>query len=283
MFDVPQRTIPVLDRDSLELLAPRVRQPLDSGQLADPTVFSIDPAPAPASRPAPAVRPAPAARPAPAPAQPAPQPSRTGIQGTAIVQPALRTVRQMTVPRLENCLARGQKTNVTPRSAPMRLRVCFGWNTSDDRCDIDASAFLLGANGRVPGDDWFVFYSQPVSPDGSVTFHADGGTDREWIGVDLAKLSPSIEKIVFVLTIDEALEKGLGFNSVRDVYVRLLDDAGGRELMSYRADDCDGSVTSMTVAELYLYRDVWKLCPVGNGVRQDLAGQCAIYGVEIDG
>ena len=53
------------------------------------------------------------------------------------------------------------------------IKVCLGWDIINTACDLDASAFMLGADGRVIGDDWFVFYGQTVSPDGSVKHSGD--------------------------------------------------------------------------------------------------------------
>ena len=212
------------------------------------------------------------------PAQPAPAQEASPARRSQPAPPPA----PIPMPRLTNPLPRGQKTFVTSRGDGLRLRVGFGWNVTDGRCDADASAFLLGADGRVPDDSWFVFYSQPDSPDGSVHFRAAGGGDRETIDIDLSRLSPQITKIVFVLTINEALEQGLHFGMVKDAYLRLMDASGGREIMSYKLDDSRSEVTSLTLAELYLHKDQWKFNPVGNGMRVDLAGQCAIYGVEIE-
>ncbi len=147
---------------------------------------------------------------------------------------------------------------------------------------MDASAFLLTPEGKVPDDSWFVFYGQTRSPEGSVEFgHDPAQKDREIIRVDLRRLDRRISRIVFVLTLDEALSRGLNFSMIRDAYVRVLDGADGREIVSYRLEEYYPNVTSMTLGELYLHGGQWKFNPVGNGVSQDLAGQCAIYGVEI--
>lgn len=191
------------------------------------------------------------------------------------------SVKQQSVPALVNLLSKGQKTNIG--SEIRKVRACFGWNVLDQRCDIDASAFLLGANGKVIDDSWFVFYSQPQSPDGSTVFSVNQGqSDRETIFLDLTRVNPNVKKIVFVLTINEAFENNLNFSMVRDTYIRLLDDITGREILSYRLEENYANVTSMTVAEVYLHNGNWKMNPVGNGMHVDLAGQCAIYGVEIE-
>lgn len=261
-------TAPPLDRGSLSSLNKKTAPPLQRQ-----TVLSLNQrggqpsAPPPAARPMSRPAPTPPATPRPAPPPPA---------------PAAPVVSKMTIPALNHPLRKGQKTALAPQ--PVRsLRVCFGWNVKDPRCDLDASAFLLDGSGRVPGDDWFVFYGQTRSPDGSVIFHQEDPKrqDREVIQISLDKLSPQIQKIVFVLTINEALTQKLNFSMVQDAYIRLLDGATGQELVSYRLEDAYETVISMTIGELYLHKGQWKLNPVGNGVRQDLAGQCAIYGVEL--
>ena len=144
---------------------------------------------------------------------------------------------QMRTPALAHPIRKGQKVPLSSGASVRQADVCLGWNSTDARCDVDVSAFLLGENGKVIGDDWFVFYGQTKSPDGSVAFEVDGVTDREVIHVDLAKLNPSVRKIVFVLTIHEALEKGLHFGMLKDAYIRILDRGNRTELVSFPMAD----------------------------------------------
>ncbi|MCR4645479.1 MAG: TerD family protein [Oscillospiraceae bacterium] len=205
------------------------------------------------------------------PQRPAPQPAPA---------PAAPATPRMTIPELPNLLRRGQKA---PLSGASRLKMCFGWNVSNSQCDLDASAFLVTGNGKVQSDDWFVFYSQETSPDGSVHFMIDSThKDREVIEVDLNRVSPQVEKIVFVLTINEAFEHHLNFSMIQDPYVRILNAANNQVILSYRMEELYANVISMTIGELYRHNGQWKFNPVGNGVNQDLAGQCAVYGVEIN-
>ena len=82
-------------------------------------------------------------------------------------------------------------------------------------------------------------------------------------------------------TIDEALTQKLHFGMLQNVYLRILDDRDGREILSYPLGNAFENVTSMTLGELYLHQGQWKFNPVGNGVHMDLAGQCALYGVTL--
>lgn len=191
------------------------------------------------------------------------------------------TMRMVQPPMLMP-VARGQKTALRlQESGCARIRFGFGWHANDSRCDVDASAFLLGENGRVLSDEGFVFYGQQTSSDGSVRFQPSGADDRETITVDTARIDPRIRKIVFVLTIDEALTQKLHFGMLQNVYLRILDDRDGREILSYPLGNAFENVTSMTLGELYLHQGQWKFNPVGNGVHMDLAGQCALYGVTL--
>ncbi|MBR4224336.1 MAG: TerD family protein, partial [Oscillospiraceae bacterium] len=95
-------------------------------------------------------------------------------------------------------------------------------------------------------------------------------------------LSPNVTKIVFVLTINEAVENRLDFSMIKDAYVRIM-DSSGRELASFMMDEYYSNVTSMMIGEIYKHNDTWKFNAIGNGVARDLAGLCEFYGVEVEG
>ena len=218
------------------------------------------------------------------------QPAMTCVSQPQTVQPAFTSAMQNTgsiasssvikpIPTLQNKVQKGQKTLLcaTPLDA---VNACFGWNTTDSRCDVDVSAFLLGADGRVIGDSWFVFYGQTLSPDQSTRFTADSPTDRETIQINFKKLDSSVKKIVFVLTINDALANRLHFGMLKDAYVRIMDSAGN-ELVSFMMTEYYSNVISMMIGELYQHNGAWKFNAVGNGVAKDLAGLCELYGVQV--
>ena len=85
--------------------------------------------------------------------------------------------------------------------------VGLGWDPNEGTgfdFDLDAAAFMLGSNGQIPAQEYFVFYNNMKSPDGSVETtgddltggNSDGGDD-ETLNVDLTKVSPQIQEIVF--------------------------------------------------------------------------------------
>lgn len=92
-----------------------------------------------------------------------------------------------------------------------KVSVGLGWDPNEGTgfdFDLDASAFMLGSNKKIPNDNYFIFYNNPKSPDGAVEStgddttggNSDGGDD-ETLNVDLQKVDPSIQEILFVATI----------------------------------------------------------------------------------
>ena len=79
-----------------------------------------------------------------------------------------------------------------------QVLVGLGWDaraTDGVDFDLDASAFLLGANEKVRGEHDFIFYNQTRSQDGSVEHTGDNRTgdgdgDDEAIKVDLSRVAP---------------------------------------------------------------------------------------------
>ena len=184
-------------------------------------------------------------------------------------------------------LRKGQKVNLAQAGEVLNnIQVCLGWDLVNQACDLDASAFMLGTDNRIIGDDWFVFYGQTSSPDGSVRHSGDsdgnGVGDDEIISINLQSVNPNCKKIVFVVTINEALERGLNFSMVSNAYVRVVNQATGVELVKFTLTDYYANVTSMVVGEVYNHNGQWKFNAVGDGVAKDLAGLCGMYGVNVE-
>lgn len=181
-------------------------------------------------------------------------------------------------------LRKGQKMNIQADNSVHEIDIGLGWDAAPGY-DLDAQAFMLGANGKVLGDDWFVFYGQQTSPDGSMVHSGDsngvGDGDDEIIHVNLDKVNPSVQKIVFIVTIDQALQMGYNFQHVQNAYMRVLNKKNNAELLRFNLSDYYANVTAMVVGEIYRHNGIWKINPVGDGVQADLAGLCARYGVNV--
>lgn len=189
-------------------------------------------------------------------------------------------------------LSKGQKFNLATVNPNLDfIEVGLGWDAPMGGTipyDLDAEAFMLGANGKVLSDDWFIFYNQPNSPDGSCNHLGDssngaGAGDDEVIQLQLSRVNPQVQKIAFVITINEALQRGHNFGGVQNAYVRVTDKSTGKEMIRFNLTDCYKEVTSMTVGELYRKDGTWRFNAVGQGLNTDLAGLCGFYGVNIGG
>lgn len=217
--------------------------------------------------------------------------SQTVVPSPAPVQTPVQSPVQPVQPRQRPQgngvhLKKGQKVNLAQAGEVLsNIQVCLGWDVLNQACDLDASAFMLGADNRIIGDDWFVFYGQTTSPDGSVRHSGDsqgqGVGDDEVISINLQSVNPNCKKIVFVVTINEALERGLNFSMVSNAYVRVVNQSTGAELVKFTLTDYYANVTAMVVGEVYNYNGAWKFNAVGDGVAKDLAGLCGMYGVNV--
>ncbi len=207
-----------------------------------------------------------------------PTSSQTTVSQAPVATQA--SIREIAIPILTKKIQKGQKVALDPCGQVQKIQVCLGWNVINPQCDLDVSAFILGANGKILGDDWFVFYGQEDSPDKSVHFSLSNHTDREYISVDFGRLNPAAAKIVFVLTINEAFTHKLNFSMVKDAYIRILNAENHQELVSYQMTDYYPNVISMMIGEIYLYHGTWKCNAIGNGVTRDLEGLCQLYGVQ---
>ncbi|MDQ4489179.1 TerD family protein [Sinomonas sp. ASV486] len=167
--------------------------------------------------------------------------------------------------------------------------VGLGWDprtTTGDAFDLDASALLLGANGKVRSDADFIFYNQKQSADGSVEHMGDNRTgegegDDEQIKVHLVNVPADIERIVVVVSIDQAEARRQNFGMVRSAYCRIVNEASNAEVVRYDLSEDAAAETCMIFAELYRNAGEWKFKAVGQGYASGLAGVATDFGVNL--
>lgn len=143
-------------------------------------------------------------------------------------------------------LRKGQKISLCGSGSIEKIKVTMGWEAQHGY-DLDASAFILGQNGKVISDDWFVFYGQLNSPDFSVRHSGEAGKQGnsgvEHIVADLSRLNPAANKIVFILTINNALINGQNFAGVRNAYMTVADETRNIELFRFNLSEYYSNVT----------------------------------------
>ncbi|WEO99458.1 TerD family protein [Streptomyces sp. FXJ1.172] len=167
--------------------------------------------------------------------------------------------------------------------------VGLGWDvrtTTGADYDLDASALLCDASGRVVSDQHFVFYNNLKSPDGSVEHTGDnltgeGEGDDESIKVNLAAVPGEVAKIVFPVSIHEADVRGQSFGQVRNAFIRVVNQANGQEIARYDLSEDASTETAMVFGELYRHGGEWKFRAVGQGYASGLRGIAADFGVNV--
>ncbi len=187
-------------------------------------------------------------------------------------------------------LSKGQKVSLTKEKPGVKnFLVGLGWDVNafdGAEFDLDASAFMLGANGKCPTDKEFIFYGNLRHPTGSVESMGDNRTgagdgDDEQIMIDLSKIPENIEKIAFTCTINEADERGQNFGQVNNAFIRILDQTTGEEVIRYDLSEDFSIETAIVVGELYKHNGEWQFNAIGNGFQGGLASLCAYYGIDV--
>ena len=187
-------------------------------------------------------------------------------------------------------LAKGGNVSLSKEAPGLTaVEVGLGWDvrtTTGADYDLDASALLLNASGKVVSDQHFVFYNNLRSPDGSVEHTGDnltgeGEGDDEAIRVNLAAVPADVDKIVFPVSIHEADARGQSFGQVRNAYIRVVNQAGGQEIARYDLSEDASSETAMVFGELYRHGGEWKFRAVGQGYASGLRGIAADFGVSV--
>ncbi len=169
-------------------------------------------------------------------------------------------------------LMRGQKIKLADLTPALQLRAGIG--ASSPTLSFDISCFGVDAQGKLSDDRYFVFFNQRASPEGALRMVGSQSGDAETFEIDLSKLPASIQKLVFVLTVDGAGE----MKSLQSGYFRL--EAGGNEVARFPFSGADfGAEKAIIAAEVYK-KDVWRLSAVGQGFAGGLSAVLKNFGGE---
>ena len=187
-------------------------------------------------------------------------------------------------------LSKGGNVSLS-KAAPglKRIIVGLGWDTraSDGTdFDLDATAFVCNATGKVRTDSDFIFYNNLKTPEGSVEHTGDNRTgagdgDDEAIKMDLEKIPADVQKVVFCVTIHEATARKQNFGMVNNAFVRVVNQEGGAELARYDLSEEASIETAMIFAEVYLNSGEWKFKAIGQGFKDGLGPLARSMGVNI--
>ncbi len=187
-------------------------------------------------------------------------------------------------------LSKGGNVSLTKEAPGMTaVNVGLGWDartTSGADFDLDASALLVDPNSKILSDQYFIFFNNLTSPDGSVEHTGDnltgeGEGDDELIKVNLAAVPAECDKIVFAVSIYDAETRGQSFGQVRNAFIRVVNQAGGAEIARYDLSEDASTETAMVFGEVYRNSGEWKFRAVGQGYTNGLAGIARDFGVNV--
>ena len=126
-------------------------------------------------------------------------------------------------------------------------------------------------------DEFFVFYNNQISPDHAVQSSGDDltggnsdGGDDETLTIDLDKVDPQIQEIVFTVTIHEAEKRRQNFGQVHNSYIRVYNAETNEEIAKYDLDEDFSIETAVEFGRLYKRNGQWKFEAMGTGYKGGL-------------
>ncbi|MBR6670793.1 MAG: TerD family protein [Ruminococcus sp.] len=188
-------------------------------------------------------------------------------------------------------LTKGQKVDLTKGNPGLKkIMVGLGWDVnvfdSGSAFDLDAAVFMLGANGKCPTENEFIFYGNLEHQSKSVKHLGDnltgeGDGDDEQITIDLNTIPANVEKIAFTVTIYDAETRNQNFGQVSNSFIRIVNEDNNEELIRYDLGEDFSIETAVVVGELYRHNGEWKFNAIGSGFQGGLAALCNHYGIEV--
>lgn len=195
-------------------------------------------------------------------------------------------------------LVKGQRVEI----GLSKLIVEMGWKVNPNAqppYDLDASTFLLRANGEIGVEEDFVFYGscktietpdgkRPISNDGSVLGSVDDlgededntGEGNEEIEVDLSKTNPLVDQIIFTASIywvKGTPSEKYNFGQVRNAYILIKNAVSGEEICRYDLDEDFSTEKGVEFGRLYRRNGAWKFEAVGTPYADGLEPICRKY------
>lgn len=160
-------------------------------------------------------------------------------------------------------LRKGQSVSLTKSgAAPLtRVRMGLGWDTGNNEdIDLDASCIIYDARGKDIDKVWFM---SKKGDGGNVRHQGDnltgaGEGDDEVIDVDLAKMSPKVQSLVFVVN----SFSGQKFTAVRNAFCRLIDDTNNQELVRFDLSDSKPQ-TGLVMCKIVRGQSGWVMTAIG--------------------
>ena len=171
-------------------------------------------------------------------------------------------------------IATGQNISINRQSTSTRsVVVTLGWAPATAGINPDASAFLLTRLGKVRGDNDFVFYNNPRSPEGAVV------RDGQAFTIELPLVPGDVERIAVTLTTGQ--HAAASFSALQSISAELTDSATRNTIARYDLPTVGMSESALIVAEVYRHKNEWKFRATGQGFVGGLGPLATHFGVDV--
>lgn len=169
-------------------------------------------------------------------------------------------------------LTKGQKVSLQKKNGGTltNVRMGLGWDAvkkrglfglRDQSIDLDASALLFDAGGKLVDQIWF---RQLRSKDGAVVHTGDnltgaGDGDDESIRVDLARVPAAVTTLVFTVN----SFTGQDFSQIENAFCRLVDETGGGAEVAKYSLSGSGRHNAQIMAKVTREGSGWSMTALG--------------------
>jgi len=181
-------------------------------------------------------------------------------------------------------LKKGNTFNLTKKEPTLKkIMIGLGWEVKQGNAlDLDASIFMINNKGKLPQDEYFIFYNNLQSPDGAVKHTGDnrtgaGDDDDEMMLANLDAISTSISEVLIIVSIHDAEERRHNFGMLADAYIRILDVETKREILRYDLDAEYPTNTDIEFGRLRKENNEWIFIASGIGGNKGLQGYVDTY------
>ena len=175
-------------------------------------------------------------------------------------------------------LSKGERFNISKEAPDLKkMAIALGWQVTEagQTYEIDVSAFMLGANGKIPNDKYFIFYNNLQSFDSSLLQCIPEKDKRSQenktiYGIILQRVNPEIEEITFVVTIHEAEKINANFSNIKNAFIKIINLDTKSELVRYELKENFSRETAVEFGRLYRKNGEWRFQAVGAGYQAGL-------------
>jgi tellurium resistance protein TerD len=201
-------------------------------------------------------------------------------------------------------LNKGGRFNLAKEAPKLKVAgIGLGWNPNEEEdgpdFDLDVSAFLIGSDGKIPADEYAVFYGsqlkanffnekdektgqpllRPYSGDTSTIGAIDAidgtesdGEDDEDMRIYFDKIWEGVQQVVITVSItkypnDKKKDKRTllqNFGMVEDCYIRLWDDETGVEILKYDLNEKFTSEDAVEFGRFVRVNNSWEFVATGD-------------------